>query len=101
MTDLQITHIGGPTILIEVGLARSLNDDQLALLTAQLLETNERNERLIEGLLVLSESDQRSLSLPPNTRGRSSAPEARIARLATMRQTHSTGRSGDGVSTCF
>ncbi|RKN47606.1 sensor histidine kinase [Micromonospora endolithica] len=44
--------------LIEVGMARTLNDDQLALLTAQLLETNERNERLIEGLLVLSESDR-------------------------------------------
>ena len=51
--------------LIEVGMARALNDDQLALLTAQLLETNERNERLIEGLLVLSESDRGLLTRTP------------------------------------
>ncbi|GAB4105798.1 hypothetical protein GCM10028790_48170 [Micromonospora taraxaci] len=44
--------------LIEVGMARALNGEQLELLTGQLLETNERNERLIEGLLALSESDQ-------------------------------------------
>ncbi|BCJ58460.1 sensor histidine kinase [Micromonospora endophytica] len=44
--------------LIEVGMAQSLNEAQLDLLTSQLLATNERNERLIEGLLVLSESDQ-------------------------------------------
>jgi signal transduction histidine kinase len=31
---------------------------QIELLTEQLLATNERNERLIEGLLVLSESDR-------------------------------------------
>ncbi len=51
--------------LIEVGMARSLTDDQLSLLTAQLLETNERNERLIEGLLVLSESDRGLLARTP------------------------------------
>lgn len=51
--------------LIEVGLARTLNDDQLSLLAAQLLETNERNERLIEGLLVLSESDRGLLARTP------------------------------------
>ncbi|TDB70311.1 HAMP domain-containing sensor histidine kinase [Micromonospora sp. KC721] len=44
--------------LIEVGMAGSLTADQLSLLTTQLLKTNERNERLIEGLLVLSESDR-------------------------------------------
>ncbi|WCN82429.1 sensor histidine kinase [Micromonospora sp. LH3U1] len=44
--------------LIEVGMARALTGEQLELLTGQLLETNERNERLIEGLLALSESDQ-------------------------------------------
>ncbi|MDM4722598.1 ATP-binding protein [Micromonospora sp. WMMA1363] len=44
--------------LIEVGMARTLTGEQLELLTAQLLKTNERNERLIEGLLALSESDQ-------------------------------------------
>ncbi|RZS82701.1 signal transduction histidine kinase [Motilibacter rhizosphaerae] len=51
--------------LIEVGLAQPLTPDQLALLTRQLLETNERNERLIEGLLVLSESDQGLRSRSP------------------------------------
>ncbi|MEV6600968.1 HAMP domain-containing sensor histidine kinase [Actinoplanes sp. NPDC051346] len=44
--------------LIEVGMAKVMNADQLALVTAQLLETNERNERLIEGLLVLTEVEQ-------------------------------------------
>jgi signal transduction histidine kinase len=51
--------------LIEVGMAHTLTSDQLALLTAQLLETNERNERLIEGLLVLSESDRGLMSRSP------------------------------------
>jgi signal transduction histidine kinase len=44
--------------LIEVGMTQALTPDRLSLLTAQLLETNERNERLIEGLLVLSEAEQ-------------------------------------------
>ncbi|WP_250035706.1 sensor histidine kinase [Paractinoplanes maris] len=51
--------------LIEVGLARTLGAEQLELLAAQLLETNERNERLIEGLLVLSESDRGLVSRTP------------------------------------
>jgi signal transduction histidine kinase len=51
--------------LIEVGMARTLSDDQLSLLTAQLLETNERNERLIEGLLVLAESDRGLVARTP------------------------------------
>ncbi|BAL93166.1 putative two-component system sensor kinase [Actinoplanes missouriensis 431] len=44
--------------LIEVGLARGPSPEKLAVLTEQLLETNERNVRLIEALLVLSESDR-------------------------------------------
>jgi signal transduction histidine kinase len=44
--------------LIEVGLGRATTPDKLDLVTAQLLQTNERNERLIEGLLVLSECDR-------------------------------------------
>ncbi|MFG1992585.1 sensor histidine kinase [Actinoplanes sp. NPDC048988] len=44
--------------LIEVGLAEPLTSEQSALLATQLLETNTRNERLIEGLLVLSQADQ-------------------------------------------
>jgi signal transduction histidine kinase len=44
--------------LIEVGMSAPLTTDQMELLTRQLLDTNERNERLIEGLLVLSESER-------------------------------------------
>jgi signal transduction histidine kinase len=44
--------------LVEVGMTQNLTDDQFALLTSQLLRTNERNERLVDGLLVLSEVDQ-------------------------------------------
>lgn len=51
--------------LIEVGMAGDLSADQLELLTAQLLATNERNERLIEGLLVLSESDRGLVTRSP------------------------------------
>jgi signal transduction histidine kinase len=51
--------------LIEVSLAGSLTSDQLELVTRQLLATNERNEQLIEGLLVLSESDQGLVSRSP------------------------------------
>ncbi|MCM4077982.1 sensor histidine kinase [Paractinoplanes hotanensis] len=44
--------------LIEVGMAEPLTPEQSAMLASQLLETNARNERLIEGLLVLSQADQ-------------------------------------------
>lgn len=44
--------------LIEVSMAAARTPKQIELLTEQLLATNERNERLIEGLLVLSESDR-------------------------------------------
>jgi signal transduction histidine kinase len=51
--------------LIEVGLAGPLTGDQLDLLTRQLLATNERNERLIEGLLVLAEAEQAPIGHSP------------------------------------
>lgn len=51
--------------LIEVGMAEQLTADQLKLLTTQLLATNERNERLIEGLLALSESDRGLVTRTP------------------------------------
>ncbi|HWS35425.1 MAG TPA: ATP-binding protein [Actinoplanes sp.] len=51
--------------LIEVSMAGELTTDQLDLLTAQLLDTNLRNERLIEGLLVLSESDRGLVARTP------------------------------------
>ncbi|MFI5841864.1 sensor histidine kinase [Catenuloplanes sp. NPDC051500] len=44
--------------LIEVGMAVPLTPEQSALLASQLLAANARNERLIEGLLVLSQADQ-------------------------------------------
>ncbi|WP_432828730.1 sensor histidine kinase [Dactylosporangium sp. CA-092794] len=52
------TPLAVQRILIEVGMAQPLTPEQTALLTTQLLQTNQRNERLIEGLLVLSEVDQ-------------------------------------------
>src|SRR3954468_4809364 len=51
--------------LIEVGMSAPLTTDQMELLTRQLLETNERNERLIEGLLVLSESERGLVGAAP------------------------------------
>ena len=51
--------------LIEVSMATPLTTDQLELLTRQLLDTNERNERLIEGLLVLSESERGLVGTTP------------------------------------
>ena len=51
--------------LIEVGLAGDPTPEQLELLGRQLLQTNERNENLIEGLLVLAESDQGLRSRTP------------------------------------
>jgi signal transduction histidine kinase len=51
--------------LIEVGMAEALTPEQSALLASQLLETNDRNERLIEGLLVLSQADQGLTSRTP------------------------------------
>lgn len=51
--------------LIEVGMAEPLTGDQLALLTSQLLTTNQRNERLIEGLLTLAEAEQTPVGHTP------------------------------------
>jgi signal transduction histidine kinase len=52
--------------LIEVGTSGPpLTADQLELLTRQLLHANERNVELIEGLLVLSESDRGLASTSP------------------------------------
>ncbi|MCU7726854.1 ATP-binding protein [Actinoplanes sp. KI2] len=51
--------------LIEISMAQDLTAGQIALLATQLLETNQRNERLIEGLLVLSESDRGLVARSP------------------------------------
>lgn len=44
--------------LIEISLAGALTPDQLDLVARQLLATNERNERLIDGLLTLAETER-------------------------------------------
>lgn len=52
------TPLATQRALIEVSLAEELTAEQLKLLSRQLLETNQRNEALIEGLLVLAETER-------------------------------------------
>lgn len=51
------TPLATQRALIEVSLASALTPEQLDLLSRQLLATNERNEALIDGLLVLAETE--------------------------------------------
>ena len=51
--------------LIEVSMSAPLSSEQLDLVTRQLLQTNKRNEQLIEGLLILSESDRGLVARTP------------------------------------
>jgi signal transduction histidine kinase len=53
--------------LIEVGMAGRPTSDQLELLSRQLLHTNQRNVDLIEGLLVLAETDRGLISRTPQS----------------------------------
>jgi signal transduction histidine kinase len=70
--------------LIEVGLAGRPTAEQLDLLTKQLLETNERNEALIEGLLVLAETEQGLTSrMPQRLDALAADTVASYGRLAT------------------
>lgn len=59
------TPLATQRALIEVSLASALTPEQLDLLSRQLLATNERNERLVEGLLVLAETERGLLSRVP------------------------------------
>jgi len=59
------TPLATQRALIEVSLTSALTPDQLELLSRQLLSTNERNERLVEGLLVLAETDRGLLGHSP------------------------------------
>jgi signal transduction histidine kinase len=59
------TPLATQRALIEVSLAEALTPDQLDLLSRQLLATNERNERLIDGLLTLAETDRGLLASGP------------------------------------
>lgn len=52
------TPLATQRALIEISLSSDLTPDQLELLVRQLLATNERNERLIDGLLTLAETDR-------------------------------------------
>jgi signal transduction histidine kinase len=52
------TPLATQRALIEVSLGSAVTPEQLELLSRQLLSTNERNERLIDGLLTLAESDR-------------------------------------------
>jgi signal transduction histidine kinase len=53
--------------LIEVGMAGRPTSEQLELLSRQLLHTNQRNVDLIEGLLVLAETDRGLMSRTPHS----------------------------------
>jgi signal transduction histidine kinase len=56
------TPLATQRALIEVSMSSALSPDQLELLSRQLLATNERNEHLIEGLLVLAETERGLMS---------------------------------------
>ncbi len=59
------TPLATQRALIEVSLQSALTSEQLELLSRQLLATNERNEALIEGLLVLAETERGLLRSEP------------------------------------
>lgn len=59
------TPLATQRALIEVSLTSALTPDQLDLLSRQLLATNERNERLVDGLLTLAETDRGLLTNAP------------------------------------
>jgi signal transduction histidine kinase len=56
------TPLATQRALIEISLSAAPTPEQLDLLSRQLLATNERNERLVDGLLVLAETDRGLLS---------------------------------------
>ena len=59
------TPLATQRALIEISLSSALTPEQLELLSRQLLATNERNEKLVDGLLVLAETER---GLMANTR---------------------------------
>jgi len=59
------TPLATQRALIEVSLSQALTPDQLALLTRQLLATNERNEKLVDGLLTLAETERGVMATAP------------------------------------
>jgi signal transduction histidine kinase len=59
------TPLATQRALIEVSLASALGPEQLELLSRQLLATNERCERLIDGLLTLAETERGLITSGP------------------------------------
>jgi signal transduction histidine kinase len=56
------TPLATQRALIEISLGTALTADQLELVSRQLLATNQRNEALIEGLLVLAETERGTMT---------------------------------------
>lgn len=59
------TPLATQRALIEVSLSSALTEEQLALLSRQLLATNERNEKLVDGLLTLAETERGLMANTP------------------------------------
>lgn len=59
------TPLATQRALIEISLSSALTPEQLELLSRQLLATNERNEQLVEGLLVLAETERGLMASTP------------------------------------
>ncbi|HEX3335784.1 MAG TPA: HAMP domain-containing sensor histidine kinase [Jatrophihabitans sp.] len=59
------TPLATQRALIEVSLSSALTPEQLDLLSRQLLATNERNEKLVDGLLTLAETERGLMANTP------------------------------------
>jgi signal transduction histidine kinase len=59
------TPLATQRALIEVSLSSALTPEQLELLSRQLLATNERNEKLVDGLLALAETERGLMATAP------------------------------------
>ncbi|MDT4891287.1 MAG: hypothetical protein QOE97_322 [Pseudonocardiales bacterium] len=59
------TPLATQRALIEVSMSHDLTPDGIDLLSRQLIATNERNEKLVDGLLTLAETDQGLLANVP------------------------------------
>ncbi|MFN2559903.1 MAG: sensor histidine kinase [Jatrophihabitans sp.] len=59
------TPLATQRALIEVSLTSALTPEQLELLSRQLLATNERNEKLVDGLLTLAETERGLVTSSP------------------------------------
>jgi signal transduction histidine kinase len=76
------TPLATQRALIEVSLNSALTEDQLELLSRQLLATNERNEKLVDGLLTLAETERGLMANTPLRLDRIVGEAAEILRPA-------------------